>query len=356
MTLQLRPANLGEILDRTAALYRSRFLVFVGIGAVPAGGLLFFAAGAFLLSARASSADPALAAVMGLAIFAVVLIAIPVCLALTALGSGAMSHASSQAFLGEPITIRGSYKAAWKRGWRYVGLLSLETLFLAIIPFTAWFVIVAGLAVLAAMSGGKGGRVTGDWTSAPSLLLLGFGLALIVYFFWMLLRICLAFSACVVEQIGVWASLKRATALSKGTRGRILVLYLLCVALSWIVSLVLTVPIIVVLSLIPQMNTPQHQQSMGAMYLFLVYGASFASQAFTKPVSGIAMMLFYYDQRIRKEGFDIEWMMREAGMVLEAAPPLEAAPWMPPIGSGGAIGTGAAETADTHPNAAGESS
>src|ERR1700676_3399221 len=108
MTLHLRPANLGEILDRTAAFYRSQFLVFVGIGGVPAGGLLFFAAGVFLLSARASAADPALAAVMGLAILALVLIAIPVCLGLTALGSAALSHASSQVFLGEHITIRGA--------------------------------------------------------------------------------------------------------------------------------------------------------------------------------------------------------------------------------------------------------
>jgi hypothetical protein len=26
------------------------------------------------------------------------------------------------------------------------------------------------------------------------------------------------------------------------------------------------------------------------------------------------LTLFYYDQRIRKEGFDIEWMMRSAGL------------------------------------------
>jgi hypothetical protein len=28
-------------------------------------------------------------------------------------------------------------------------------------------------------------------------------------------------------------------------------------------------------------------------------------------------VLFYYDQRIRLEGFDIEWMMQQAGMVPE---------------------------------------
>jgi hypothetical protein len=28
----------------------------------------------------------------------------------------------------------------------------------------------------------------------------------------------------------------------------------------------------------------------------------------------IAVTLFYYDQRIRKEGFDIEWLMQSAEM------------------------------------------
>ncbi len=320
MNLQLRPANLGEILDRTATLYRSRFLVFVGIGAVPAVGVLFFAAGGFLLSARIATSDALTAGLLGLAVLVLVLIAVPVCLGLTALGSGALSHAASQTFLGDHITIRGAYRAAWSRGWRYVGLLALEILFLAIIPFAAWLLIVAGLAVLAALSKRSGTALVGDFLNVPSGLMLILGLGLVVYFVWMLLRLCLAFSVSVVEQIGAWAALKRATLLSKGTRGRILVLYLLCTALGWVVSLILTVPVMIVLSLIPQLNTPQRQQTLGALIIFLMYAASFASQAFTRPLSGIAMMLFYYDQRIRKEGFDIEWMMREAGMVAEASP------------------------------------
>jgi hypothetical protein len=32
------------------------------------------------------------------------------------------------------------------------------------------------------------------------------------------------------------------------------------------------------------------------------------------PIFPIAATLFYYDQRIRREGFDIEWMMSAAGM------------------------------------------
>jgi hypothetical protein len=354
MNLQMRPANLGEILDRTAALYRSRFLVFVGIAAIPAGAVLFFAAAGFLLSAWIGTADPATALLLGFAILGLVLLAIPVCLGLTALGSGAISHAANLAFLGEPIAIRGVYGAAWKRGWRYLGLLSLQILFLAVIPFAAWILIVAALAVVAALSRGASATLSA-YANVPSAFLLLVGIWLVVYFFWMLLRLCLSFPAAVVEQLGSWAALKRATSLSKGTRGRMLVLYLLCGALSWVVSVVMTVPVMIVLSLIPQMNTPQHQQTVGALFLFLMYGASFASQAFTKPVSGIALVLFYYDQRIRKEAFDIEWMMREAGMVPENAVPPAAGPWMD---ASGVIPRSAnsAQLEDSHSRATGESS
>jgi len=40
----------------------------------------------------------------------------------------------------------------------------------------------------------------------------------------------------------------------------------------------------------------------------------FLLQVLLAPISVIALVLFYYDQRIRKEGFDIEWMMQQAGL------------------------------------------
>ena len=40
METNLRPLTLGEILDRTAQLYRENFLLFAGIAAVYAGVLL----------------------------------------------------------------------------------------------------------------------------------------------------------------------------------------------------------------------------------------------------------------------------------------------------------------------------
>jgi hypothetical protein len=50
-----------------------------------------------------------------------------------------------------------------------------------------------------------------------------------------------------------------------------------------------------------------------------------------QPVYGIALMLFYYEQRIRQEGFDIELLMRRAGLMPPQPPPPPAETWPPTI-------------------------
>jgi hypothetical protein len=93
----------------------------------------------------------------------------------------------------------------------------------------------------------------------------------------------------------------------------------------------LSFPVLFVIALIPGANNPQHAQTLSMIFAFTWYGLWFAVQAFTKPVYGIALTLFYFDQRIRNEGFDIEWMMRKAGMVPNALPQPEAVPWLPRV-------------------------
>jgi hypothetical protein len=41
---------------------------------------------------------------------------------------------------------------------------------------------------------------------------------------------------------------------------------------------------------------------------------TFLSGSFVLPIYSIALTLFYYDQRIRKEGYDVEWLMEQAAV------------------------------------------
>jgi len=87
------------------------------------------------------------------------------------------------------------------------------------------------------------------------------------------------------------------------------------------------VPTIIILAVLPGMKNPNQQEALGTVFMLVVYGSAFAVQAFTKPVTGIALMLFYYDQRIRKEGYDIEWLMLQAGLAAPVEPQPVAVSW-----------------------------
>jgi uncharacterized membrane protein len=324
----LHPSSLSEILDRTAQIYRSRFLVFFGIAVIPTAALLVLAGGAILAVARwgskgAGSISAAAVGMLAVAFAAgLFLVMLPTLLAVTALATAAMNHAASRACLGQTITIRDSYKAVWRRGWRYSGLYAFEIVVIWVLPIGAWSVLVvlsAGLAALAQSLGLGGG---GLFVLAGFLIVAG----LVAYGFWMALRLSLAFPACVVEQIGARAALKRSSSLTQGTKGRIFLLYLLGVALNWLLSIAITLPLTIVMALLPGSTSPQHTQTVGLVMLIVAYGAAFAVQALTRPVYGIALILFYYDQRVRQEAFDIEWMMLQAGLVV----PQPAQPTEPP--------------------------
>jgi hypothetical protein len=325
--------NLGEILDRTIQFYRSRFLAFFGISAIPTAAILVLFCGLFLgfawVSVNSAASPVASGVVAILLLIAAMLLGLPVYVGAAALAMAAVNHAAARAWLGERITIRGAYKDAWPRGWRYIGLYLLWALIVYGVPAIVWIVLVILTAAGSALARQAGlGGVTDS-------VLVGLGVFVVVaalagYCIWMLLRLALAFPACVVEQIGVVAALKRSATLTSGTRGRIFVLYLLGGVLNWLITMGLFIVAVIVVALIPGSNRPERQQALGTAMLFIVYGASFAVQALTRPVYGIALMLFYFDQRIRLEGFDIEWMMQQAGLVVPAAPPSEPAPWMPP--------------------------
>jgi membrane-anchored glycerophosphoryl diester phosphodiesterase (GDPDase) len=132
----------------------------------------------------------------------------------------------------------------------------------------------------------------------------------------MALRLSLAFPACVVEQIPATAALRRSITLSKGTKGRIFLLYFLVGVLNWILSMGITVPLTMIMALLPGASSPKNTDTASVVLLLVIYGAGFVIQALTRPIYGTALNLFYYDQRIRQEGFDIEWMMQRAGMVV----------------------------------------
>jgi hypothetical protein len=59
------------------------------------------------------------------------------------------------------------------------------------------------------------------------------------------------------------------------------------------------------------------------IYTGIGFSMAFTASTLIGPIFPIALTLFYYDQRIRLEGYDIERMMEAAGMNATVTTPAE---------------------------------
>jgi hypothetical protein len=134
---------------------------------------------------------------------------------------------------------------------------------------------------------------------------------------WLGAWLLFAFPAHAFEELSVRESLKRAGTLTKGVRWRLVVGRLVPGLLSWVLYLGLSQSTFWILRLFIWRNHLWLKQ--GTLILGTVnIGIGFLVAVFLGPVFPIILTLFYYDQRMRKEGYDIERMMDEAGLT-EAA-------------------------------------
>ena len=307
--------NLGEILDGTAALYRTHFLLFTGISSIFAGAMLainlLYLRSLVLLgypnfTAHWQWGNAAAAVVEALAV-----------LLLAGLSIVAINRAVAWVYLDQPATIRAAAQSVLPKARRYLWLMTVVA-FRAWAPLAALYVAFFAI-FLSSMPHGFLAN-PGAVPQAPQnpaalavaavsvLVLAPLMLLATVYGTWMSLRYSLAVPSCVVEDLTAKQSIQRSVHLSEGSRGRIFVLGLLVYAVRLMLGLLFGFPIIVL-----TVKHLGHPLPIGWM-VFQQLGVFF-SNALIGPIYAIGLTLFYYDQRIRKEGYDIEWMMQAAGLL-----------------------------------------
>jgi len=304
----LRPMSTGELMDRTLGLYKRNFKLFVGIASLgPATYLLFqlLTIGSASVQARNStSVNPISAAGLGFGFLAGFLIM----LAGMAIAYGATVRAVAAVHLGLPIRIMEAYRSLRGKLWRIIGVfvcMGLLAFLAAIGASLLVVVIILMLRLLAIADPSRGGQIF--------TMLIGFGTILIIAISSLVVwvRYVLAIACCVVEDLGVVKSIKRSAALSKGSRFRIFLIYIVFVVLAVILSAALGLLAGGVGALIPNVT----------VRLILVYLASFVASLLTGPLATIGIALVYYDERVRKEAFDLQFMMSS----LDSAAPHAAA-------------------------------
>ena len=122
-----------------------------------------------------------------------------------------------------------------------------------------------------------------------------------------------------MESLKVSASIKRSKQLLVTRKVRILLLFVFLFALYFVIGAI--------------QNPLEHfaLRARGAE-AFLTHaislGITFAARTLVGPLGAIAICLFYIDERVRREGFDIEWMMTKIAPAPLSQTPIasEAAP------------------------------
>jgi hypothetical protein len=321
--------NLGGILDRTLRIYRSRFLAFVGLAIIPvfSAELIEFADRAWLhvssLAHPAGGFDVFLwNTVVSLGFYNFF------CFIGSAIEPGIVRLASSS-MLGEECSMISSLRFIALRWRGYMWTAVLKVCVALVLPELVYVVLLIGAVLV--------GKAMHPLSQEPQLVtpllsLLAFGVG-VIFFFWLGACQSLSIPAAVVENIAGFRSLRRSWALSKGTRLRIrfiwIVLFAGIWALAWVLEYLLGQMMLLAGGLL-------HLASlMRSLYAPAVFVLVTTIYAVLGPILPIALTLFYYDQRIRKEGFDVERMMEAAGLDESATPT---------GGDGPTINTGAGES------------
>jgi hypothetical protein len=258
MTAALRPLSTGELLDRTFSLYRSHFTVFLGIVALPHLCVLAFRC--FALGSQGAGtpmygALPTFVWGLGAGILNI---------AFSAVSHAATVIAVSQVHLERPAGVMESFAKMKGRIAEVVGL-----------SFSVGFLVVLACFALV----------------VPGVLLA--------------IRWSLAIPAMVLEDRGIGDAMLRSTELTLGNRGRIFVIWLLFLTLNVSFNWLLHWPIEVAAG-VSTMGA-LHHASAGWQVASLV--STFLVVCLVGPLGTIAFSLVYFDERVRKEAFDLQLMM-----------------------------------------------
>jgi len=295
----------GEVLDRTFNLYRNHFLLFSGISVgqvvfLVLGILAVIPMGALLPLSNFNSVDPftilGTFGVYSLIIFLFFGAGYAIVL-------GATVYAVSKVHLGQPATIRASYREIRPLVLRTLRIvLSVFIRYVGTVILSYLVVIVVGAVLIPNLVRAVGGALPTyvAWMLVASLLGLfvaGMVLAVRIY-----CRYSLAVPACLLERLPARQAMKRSKWLSKGALGRIFLVFLLMAILTAGLTYALQIPVFFLSAL--DANVLIIVCQLLGMFIAITVAA---------PISTISVCLMYYDQRVRKEAFDLQLMMEAVG-------------------------------------------
>jgi len=298
----IEPLSLGGILDRTFQICRRHFWKLFAIVGIPyllvAGLILIVSIVAVVVGFTLQGLGDVPVWVLIAAGVTVIPSIIVATIAVFYLSQGALIHAVSVVHLGRDFRVSDAYRFVLSRLGKFV----LTSMLLAIVIFATFLISVLFGAVLFFIFR----EVTSSgWWSAITWL----PLALIP--FYASIKLLLFDKVVIIEDIAYTNALKRSWELLTGKaegewpRGyflRLIILLFLFALISITISLVFQIPASIIAALMPEswiVGTVLQQllSNIGA-----VIGGIFG---------GVCLVVFYYDIRSRKEGFDLKMLAQQ---------------------------------------------
>jgi hypothetical protein len=265
--LRLRPLEIGDLLDETFRMYRRHFLLFAGISvivSIPAAALYGFSYYALLggVLTQTGTGQPDLRAIqsslVGIGIGALIN------LALTPFYYGAVTYAACESALGRPVTAGGVMRAVLHRYFQLLGY---------------WLLIG----------------------------LMGFVLfCLIPLWLWIWVGWVVVMPAMFVENVGLGAAMGRSWRLVRGSWWRtFLILFLLVIVFS-IVRAALGAFFALGFGLLQIVVS-------SVVVLWISAAVGVIIDSLVNPVLQIAIVLIYFDLRVRREALDLFQLAQRVG-------------------------------------------
>lgn len=315
MPAVLRPMKLGEILDQGFSLYRRNLLKLAATTALPALILISLHVADYLWIHLALGigrpADKMDAWGLG---FLVWLIYSHVAAFLHPLFYPAVIKVTTGVLFGEPVSAAGALRFNARRWRRYLWVDVLRSGAVPLLPEAVGFGLIAALAFA---DDRFDFDPNGNLLSVTAILV---AVAVIATCCWLGASLSFAIPAAALEDVGGFKAIERSRRLSKGVRFQVFV--------TWILTFFLILFLWFVLELILRgvgtfMYGTLHLHFVnGRFYLVSYYIVGAVYAAIVEPIYPVLLVLLYLNQRVRKEGYDVERMIEAAGLVVPFQEPV----------------------------------
>jgi hypothetical protein len=255
--LRLRPLEIGDLLDETFRMYRRHFFLFAGLSvilSIPSAALTGFSYySLFNTVLRQPNAAPDLGALASVLLAYGVGLLITV--ALLPFLYGAVTYAACESALGRPVTPAGVFAGVLRHYFPLLGyglLIGLMAIVFCLIPLWIWI-----------------------WVSWAVVMPVMF-----------------------IENVGLGAAMGRSWRLVEGRWWRTFLILFLMFVLSYVVSVALSAFITLGQTLL--------QLVFSRIAVLWISGATTVIvSSLVDPVIQIALVLIYFDLRVRREGLDL---------------------------------------------------